>query len=295
MKKIITILVSVLFTLGTFAQAPKKMSYQAVVRNSSNALVQSSPVGIKVSILRGSITGPVKYVETHTPQTNQNGLFDIEIGGGTLVTGNYVDSVLWSNGPYFLKTEIDPNGGTNYSITMTSELLSVPYANYAHVAGTAETQSGIANPGWGAWGNFTVQHNKKRRPKKVTIKYFTTLNGNYSNIVINDNYICESEWYDDDRDGLGNLFYHTYLSHSTTNTDLLSEPDLLSNTNSLGKFMVSPTLNGGAQVLLQDITISSTLNDIIISSSTPINYINPSYYLNLNIVGPWKVLYNIEW
>ena len=289
MKKIITILVSVLFTLGTFAQAPKKMSYQAVVRNSSNALVQSSPVGIKVSILRGSITGPVKYVETHTPQTNQNGLFDIEIGGGTLVSGNYVDSVLWSNGPYFLKTEIDPNGGTNYSITMTSELLSVPYANYAHVAGTAETQSGIANPGWGAWGYFTVQHNKNRRPKKVTIKYITPLSPiNTNNYTL----FCESEWSDDDRDGLGNLYYR---SNSSNSSNFLTDPDMLSNTNSLGKFMVNSLYTGGAPVLLQDITISSTLNDIIISSSTPINYTSTVGGPTFNIVGPWKVLYNIEW
>ena len=283
MKKIITILVSVLFTLGTFAQAPKKMSYQAVVRNSSNALVQSSPVGIKVSILRGSITGPVKYVETHTAQTNQNGLFDIEIGGGTLVSGNYVDSVLWSNGPYFLKTEIDPNGGTNYSITMTSELLSVPYANYAHVAGTAESQSGIANPGWGAWGNFTVQHNKNRRPKKVTIKYFTTLSLNNTN---NYTMVCESEWYDDDRDGLGNLFYQVSLPQ---NSNFVWDPEMLSNTNIIGKF----TLPNITPTFLQDITISSTLNDIIISSSTPIPYNNNGF--TTDIIGPWKALYYIEW
>lgn len=292
MKKIITILVSVLFTLSTFAQAPKKMSYQAVVRNSSNALVQSSPVGIKVSILRGSITGPVKYVETHTPQTNQNGLFDIEIGGGTLVSGNYVDSVLWSNGPYFLKTEIDPNGGTNYSITMTSELLSVPYANYAHVAGTAETQSGIANPGWGAWGNFTVQHNKNKRPKKVTIRYFTQISPVNTFNSIYYTFFCESEWSDEDRDGLGDLYYH---SNSSQNSNFLSDPDLLSNTNSIGKFMVGSVYTGGAPVLLQDITIASNLNDVIISSSTPTSYTSPVSGAIFNIVGPWKASYYIEW
>ena len=295
MKKIITILVSVLFTLGTFAQAPKKMSYQAVVRNSSNALVQSSPVGIKVSVLQGSITGQVKYVETHTPQTNQNGLFDIEIGGGTLVSGNYVDSVLWSNGPYFLKTEIDPNGGTNYSITMTSELLSVPYANYAHIAGTAETQSGIANPGWGAWGYFTVQHNKNRRPKKVTIKYFTTLNMLQNMLVTTSSFtqVCESEWYDEDRDGFGNLYYHIPSTFSSLNG--LSDYNILSNTNSLGKFILNSSYTETTPVLLQDITISSNLNDLIISSSTPTSFTQPSGYNTFNIVGPWKVLYNIEW
>ena len=135
MKKITTILVAILLTASVFAQAPQKMTYQAVVRNSSNALVQSSPVGMKVSILQGSVTGTAVYVETHTTQTNQNGLLDIQIGGGTIVSGTYINGIYWAAGPYFLKTEIDPSGGTNYSITSTSELLSVPYSIYSLTAG----------------------------------------------------------------------------------------------------------------------------------------------------------------
>jgi len=136
MKRITIILAAVLLTASAFAQAPQKMTYQAVVRNSSNALVQSSPVGMKVSILQGSVTGTAVYVETQTTQTNQNGLLDIVIGGGTIVSGTYVNGIFWAGGPYFLKTEIDPLGGTAYTITSTSELLSVPYSNYAQVSGT---------------------------------------------------------------------------------------------------------------------------------------------------------------
>lgn len=133
--KIYSILAGLLLTASVFAQAPQKMTYQAVVRNSSNVLVQSSPVGMKVSILQGSATGTTVYVETHTTQTNQNGLLDIEIGGGTIISGTYVNGIFWAGGPYFIKTEIDPLGGTNYTITSTSELLSVPYSNYAQVSG----------------------------------------------------------------------------------------------------------------------------------------------------------------
>jgi hypothetical protein len=121
------------------------MSYQAVVRNNSNALVQNSLVGIKISILDQSVTGPALYIETHTKQTNQNGLLDLQIGGGTLVSGVFNNGLLgpgiyWGQ-PRFLKTEIDPLGGTNYTITSTSELLSVPVSNYAHVSGSLEGQS----------------------------------------------------------------------------------------------------------------------------------------------------------
>jgi hypothetical protein len=111
------------------------MSYQAIVRNSSDALVQNSPIGMRVTILQGSTTGTPVYVETHSTITNENGLLTIQIGGGTIISGTYENGIFWAGGPYFIKTEIDPLGGTAYSITSTSELLSVPFSNYAHVSG----------------------------------------------------------------------------------------------------------------------------------------------------------------
>ena len=129
------------FTIGAVSQVPEKMSYQAVIRNSSNALVTSSPVGIRVSILQGSPTGTLVYQEIYNPnpQTNANGLVAIEIGGGTPLTGTFT-TIDWSAGQYFIKTEIDPAGGTSYTITGTSQLLSVPYAIYAKtVANYSET------------------------------------------------------------------------------------------------------------------------------------------------------------
>ena len=130
MKKIITIYAAILMTASVFAQAPNKMSYQAVIRNISNALVTSSAVGMQISILQGSSTGTPVYVETQTPTTNANGLASIEIGGGTVVSGNF-STIDWANGPYFVKTETDPSGGANFSITGTSQFLSVPYALHA--------------------------------------------------------------------------------------------------------------------------------------------------------------------
>jgi len=70
------------------------------------------------------------YIERHFPLTNDNGLISIEIGGGTVVSGSFA-SIDWTNGPYFIKTETDLDGGANYTITGTSQLLSVPYALYA--------------------------------------------------------------------------------------------------------------------------------------------------------------------
>ncbi|MFN4813475.1 MAG: DUF1566 domain-containing protein [Bacteroidota bacterium] len=136
MKKIITICAAILMSASVFAQAPNKMSYQAVIRNNTNALVTNQAVGIRISILQTSPNGTAVYVETQTPTTNANGLASIEIGGGTIVSGNFTN-LNWANGPYFVKTETDPNGGANYTITGTSQLLSVPYALYAENSGSS--------------------------------------------------------------------------------------------------------------------------------------------------------------
>jgi hypothetical protein len=132
MQRILHLLVITLLPLSLFAQAPQKMSYQAVIRNSSGALVTSKAVGMRVSILQGTANGTEVYKEIYNPnpQTNANGLVSIEIGGGVPVTGTFA-GINWANGPYFIKTETDPNGGTNYTINGTSQLLSVPYALYA--------------------------------------------------------------------------------------------------------------------------------------------------------------------
>jgi hypothetical protein len=141
MKKVILFITTVLtfnfqlLTFNSFAQAPQKMSYQAVIRNNSNALVTSTAVGMQISILQGSATGTNVYTETQTPTSNTNGLVTLEIGAGTVVSGSFA-TINWASGLYFIKTETDPSGGTTYSITGTSQLLSVPYALYAETSGT---------------------------------------------------------------------------------------------------------------------------------------------------------------
>jgi hypothetical protein len=136
MNKLVTTIAAIMLTASSFAQAPSKMSYQAVVRNSSSTLVTSSPIGMQISILQGSSTGTPVYVETQSTTTNSNGLATLEIGNGTPVSGTF-SMIDWSAGPYFIKTETDPDGGTNYTITGTSQLMSVPYALYAKTAGNS--------------------------------------------------------------------------------------------------------------------------------------------------------------
>jgi hypothetical protein len=106
------------------------MSYQAIIRDAVDVLLVNTAVGMQISVLQGSAGGTAVYVETQNPTTNSNGLLSLEIGTGTATTGTFW-TIDWSTGPYFLKTETDPTGGTAYTITGTTELLSVPYALYA--------------------------------------------------------------------------------------------------------------------------------------------------------------------
>ena len=119
---------------AAMAQAPEKMTYQAVVRNSGNSLVANQNVSVRLSILQGSAQGAPVYVENHTATTNDNGLMTVVVGGGAPTTGVFA-SIDWASGPYFLKSEIDPTGGINYSIESVQQLMSVPYALYAKQAG----------------------------------------------------------------------------------------------------------------------------------------------------------------
>jgi hypothetical protein len=136
MKKMIQIFVALLLVGKVSAQAPQKMSFQSVIRNNSNTLVTNQMVGMRISILQGNATGSSVYVENQTPLTNANGLASMEIGSGTVISGNMTD-LNWADGPYFIKIETDPTGGNNYTISGTSQLLSVPYALYSENSGNS--------------------------------------------------------------------------------------------------------------------------------------------------------------
>lgn len=124
---LITIFCSI---FSAFAQAPQKMSYQAVIRNASNILVVNTTVGMKISILQATETGTPVYEETQNVTTNANGLVTLQIGTGTVISGNFA-TISWGTNNYFIKTQTDILGGTSYTISGTSQLLSVPYALYA--------------------------------------------------------------------------------------------------------------------------------------------------------------------
>lgn len=130
MKHLFTAALAILFTTFVFAQAPQGISYQAIAFNGGGSPVINGTVGVKISILDNSVSGTLVYSETHTKTTNAQGLFNLNIGQGSPATGNF-SAINWAVSSKFLKVEIDPNGGSNYTTVGTNQLMSVPYSLYS--------------------------------------------------------------------------------------------------------------------------------------------------------------------
>jgi uncharacterized protein (TIGR02145 family) len=150
MKSQILLLACILLSTALFSQAPGGISHQAIMRNSDGEVMANSTIGIRLSILKGSMQGTTVYSETHFPQSNQNGLITFVIGQGSPLQGNFT-GINWAEGPYFLKTEADPTGGANYSLTGVTQFLSVPYALHAN---TAEAYAEV-DPIFSQWDRST--------------------------------------------------------------------------------------------------------------------------------------------
>jgi hypothetical protein len=116
------------------AQAPQAINYQGIARDLAGTAITNQPIGVRLSVRSGSITGTVVYQETFAVSTNQFGLYALQVGRGTVVSGTF-SSIAWGTAPHFLEVEMDITGGTNYIAAGTSELISVPYALYAETAG----------------------------------------------------------------------------------------------------------------------------------------------------------------
>ena len=131
----------------SIAQAPQKIGYQAVIRNANNTLLVSKPIGLKISILTGSSNPVSVYEETQKTNTNAFGLISLQIGAGKVVSGA-MNKIDWGKGQYNVKTNIDPEGGSNYILFGITELTSVPYALFALNSGISqEVVSGGTVPG----------------------------------------------------------------------------------------------------------------------------------------------------
>lgn len=130
MKNLFLLLLPFCFSLLSYGQTPKTISYQGVARNATGQPIPNQSIKIKLSLLETATNSNSLYTETHTPTTTGQGLFAVQIGAGTVLSGTYAN-LDWSNGPKFVKTEIDPTGGDNFTLSSTNPLNAVPFALFA--------------------------------------------------------------------------------------------------------------------------------------------------------------------
>ncbi len=127
------IILLILFPLFAFSQAPQKINFQSILRNTNGEVVANKNVKLKISIQSGSMMDTTVYSETHLKTTDASGLMSLKIGTGTVIMGRF-DSIKWEKAPHFIKLEADFNGGNNFELLGTQELMSVPYAFHSNTA-----------------------------------------------------------------------------------------------------------------------------------------------------------------
>ena len=112
MKKYLLLLISiVLMSFSNYAQSPPEaFKYQAVVRDQFGNILPNQLVGLQFTIIQGSPSGTPVFQEVFSVTTNDYALVNLDIGRGTLVSGDF-STIDWSQGPYFIQTGLDVTGG----------------------------------------------------------------------------------------------------------------------------------------------------------------------------------------
>ncbi len=147
-------LICAFFTQSILAQAPQGFSYQAVARDITDKIIKDEFISMRFWIIADNTNGAPVYRETHQGvYTGINGVITRIIGSGTADVGNF-NNIDWGSKNYFIRVDMDVNGGTNFTQMGTSQLMSVPYAMFAMKAGSGGS-GGADN-----WGTQKVVSNQ---------------------------------------------------------------------------------------------------------------------------------------
>jgi len=114
----------------------QSINYKAIIRDNGGAILANDLIIIQFTILQGDTQISV-YSENHSPTTDANGLIVLNIGEGTILSGDYA-TIDWASDAHFLNVQVNSGGGL---VDMgTTSFLSVPYALHAQ---TAENTMGL--------------------------------------------------------------------------------------------------------------------------------------------------------
>ena len=284
MKKIIFSLLSFILLAGAlYAQTPKGFNYQAVVRNSAGQLMANRMVSVRISILQGSPSGTAVYHQTDNVTTNANGLFSLVVGENS----TDFDNINWSHGPYYIVSEIDPNGGTNYTLSTSQKILAVPYALHATEADRVSENFSYdeQDPRFRAWG--FLYDSLRNAPTRLSqfINDLNFLTAGDLNLTLHGDTLF-----------LNNSTYVVLPNHSTIDLNPRVSGDTLYFNDST-YVILPPSTSGGAttiewdSVLNHPTYLSQFINDLQLSVSGDTLFFGDNTYIILPPTGPTT----IEW
>ena len=150
MKSLCSLIVTILlFNIG-FTQT-NSINYKALIKDSNGNIVANQSVNIQLTIIQKT-KQVTKYQETHTVNTDANGIAIVNIGEGVVDLGIY-ENINWGISEHELNVKVDTGGGLTDMGTTTFN--AVPYALYATTADNLsgleyldETNDATDNGGW---------------------------------------------------------------------------------------------------------------------------------------------------
>ena len=101
MKKII---LSLLF-ISSISFAQNGINYQGAATDADGAKLVNQNISLKTSVLQGGVDDTTSYSEIHNTTTDQFGLFNVVIGQGVSISGDF-ETISWGSGDHFLKVEL---------------------------------------------------------------------------------------------------------------------------------------------------------------------------------------------
>jgi hypothetical protein len=147
MKKSLLVVLLSFFAAFVFAQSPTLFKYQGVARGINQQPYANTDLGLKISIVldngNGTGAGEVQYAERHLTFTSPVGIFSLNVGNGDVLFGD-LEEIDWGNGAYWLKVEMDVEGGDDYLYMGNSPILPVPLA--VHAMTVEDKDDADANP-----------------------------------------------------------------------------------------------------------------------------------------------------
>ena len=115
-----------------FSQTPQFVNYEAAVYDSNGVLLSSHVIDVKLSIIKRGVSDVSDWIEVHTIETSDEGLFSLQIGNGEKIGGKVIEfiDIDFLKYTYFLKIEIDVDKNGTYIDFGTQQFMMLPYAVY---------------------------------------------------------------------------------------------------------------------------------------------------------------------